>query len=133
MTLLFNIFGVTFRQRWKEILILSCIAFFATQLGVQLILSNYVVGTIAVEIGMEILFVCIFMFITYTSRLNHRKAFEMTIRAEKASETVNNIFDSLPDSILLIRRTKNDLSTFNNNSMKLNNQLRGPNLSIFNF
>jgi hypothetical protein len=133
VTLLFNIFGVTFRQRWKEILILSCIAFFATQLGVQLILSNYVVGTIAVEIGMEILFVCIFMFITYTSRLNHRKAFEMTIRAEKASETVNNIFDSLPDSILLIRRTKNDLSTFNNNSMKLNNQLRGPNLSIFNF
>lgn len=99
----------------------------------QLILSNYIIGTIAVEIGMDIVFVCIFLFVTYTTRLNYRKAFEMTIRAEKASETVNNIFNSLPDSILLISKTKNDLSTFNQSVQKLNYALRGPNLSNFNF
>ena len=129
VTLFFNLFGVTFRKRWMEILILSCIAFFATQVGVQLILSTHFVSTIAAETGMDFFFVMMFIFITYTSRLNYRKAFEMTIRAEKSSETVNNIFDSIPDSIFLISKTKNDLSSFNNNEMKIN----GPTFSNFNY
>ena len=38
-----------------------------------------------VENGMVVVFVSLFLFVTYSTRLNYRKAFEMTIRAEKSS------------------------------------------------
>jgi hypothetical protein len=107
-TILFSLFCTAFRQRWREILLTSSIGFFATQVIMQLILSAYEAGTIMVEIGQSCVFSFILIFITYNVRLNYRKAFEMTIRAEKASQNVNDIFNSLPDSVLLISKTKND-------------------------
>ena len=113
----------------KKDIAIVVVCYIYIKVGVQLVLSTHFVSTIAAETGMDIFFVMMFMFITYTSRLNYRKAFEMTIRAEKSSETVNNIFDSIPDSIFLISKTKNDLSSFHNNEMKIN----GPTFSNFNY
>jgi len=51
----------------------------------QISLYNYKITVFIVETGMAVVFVSLFLFVTYSTRLNYRKAFEMTIRAEKSS------------------------------------------------
>jgi tetrahydromethanopterin S-methyltransferase subunit E len=60
------------------------------------------VNTITVVIGLTVVVVQIFILSIYMIRVYLRKAFEMTLIAEKSAITVTTIFNSLPDAILLI-------------------------------
>jgi hypothetical protein len=99
---MFQLFATSYSEYWIGILISSSVAFFISQIATQYLLAATHSPTIIVEIGMCISFVALFMFVTYQTRNNFTKAFEMTVRAEKSSQTVNNIFNSVPDAILLI-------------------------------
>ena len=99
---MFNLFATSYSEYWIGILISSSVAFFISQTAIQFLLAASHSPTIVVEMGMCISFVFVFIFVTFQTRNNFTKAFEMTVRAEKSSQTVNNIFNSVPDAILLI-------------------------------
>lgn len=60
--------------------------------------------------GLTFVVVQIFILSVYMIRNYLRKAFEMTLLAEKATITVTTIFNSLPDAILLLSDEVKDVA-----------------------